>query len=197
MLRVVITGGIACGKSEVGRLLAATGVPVLDTDAVAHALMRKGTPVFAAVCQAFGPAALGADGELDRARLGALVFADAAARERLNARVHPAIWDATRAWLDDRAQAGAPLAVVQAPLLYEAGFGDRWDAVVCVACASATQLRRLAARGLDPAAAAQRLAAQMDLALKMERADYVIWNEDGFESLREQVTAVFESIRES
>ena len=106
-----ITGGIACGKTEIGRILSSEGFKVLDSDFLAHELMGKGRPVYTAVVQQFGDAILAEDGEIDRAKLGKMVFADPAAREELNRLVHPAVIAAAKEWIEEcrKAQEDAAL----------------------------------------------------------------------------------------
>ena len=173
--RVAVTGGIACGKTAVARILGRLGAAVWEADAAAHRLLRRGTPVYARVVRRFGPGILRADGEIDRRQLGRRVFAAARERRALNALVHPAVIRALRAWLAEQRRRGRP-AVAVVPLLFEAGLGRGWDAVICVATGRAEALRRLRQRGLSACAARQRLEAQWPLARKIRRADVVLWN---------------------
>ena len=161
-LRVGLTGGIACGKSRVLRRLAAAGFATLDLDRIAHELMAPGGAAYRDVVEAFGPAILAADESVDRRRLGEVVFADPAARARLNAIVHPRVREeeARRAAL----QAGDEGAVIvtDAALLVEAGVHLRFDRLVVVHCSEGEQIRRLVKRdGLDGKAARARVDAQM------------------------------------
>lgn len=171
MLRVGLTGGIACGKSEVVRRLAAAGLPTLDLDGVAHALMGPGQPGHAAVAEAFGSAILASDGSIDRRALGAIVFADPEARRRLNGILHPRIRaeEARRASLiGDRPGA---LLVTDAALLVETGVHLRFDRLIVVHCRPDQQVARLLARdGLSEEEAGARLAAQMPIATKVRFA---------------------------
>lgn len=178
-MRVVgLTGGIASGKSTFAALLRARGVPVVDADALARAVVAPGTPALAAIAAAFGPDVLGPDGALDRKRLGALVFADPDARRRLEAITHPAIRDAMIAETARLDAAGHPLAFYDAPLLFEVGLDAALDSVVVVYAPPRVQVERLAARdGLDEEAAAARLAAQLPIDEKARRADFVVVND--------------------
>jgi dephospho-CoA kinase len=162
VLRVGLTGGIACGKSHVLRRLAARGLATVDLDRVAHAVTAPGGAAHADVVAAFGEAVLGPGGAVDRKALGALVFADRAARERLEALVHPRVRE-EEARLAAAAEAGGrPLLVSDAALLVEAGAHLRFDRLVVVHCAPDEQLRRLVARDrLGEDAARRRIAAQM------------------------------------
>jgi dephospho-CoA kinase len=167
VLRVGLTGGIACGKSHVLRRLAARGLATLDLDAVAHALMAPGGAAHADVVAAFGPGILGTGGTIDRRALGATVYADPSARARLDSLVHPRVRteEARRAaaWEAE----GCAALVSDAALLVEAGAHLRFDRLVVVHCPPAEQLRRLVERdGLTEAAARARIAAQMPVTEK-------------------------------
>lgn len=190
-ITLAVTGGIACGKSETGRILAQQGFAVLDTDVLAHQLMKAGTPVFQQVTDRFGRQVVGTDGEIDRAALGRIVFDDPAARETLDRMVHPAVMEAAEQW--EQEQAGD--AAVLVPLLFEAGWDDGWDAVICVSADEKAVFQRLEKRGLSRAEAARRIAAQMPLKEKEKRADFIIENNGSPEALRDEVIHVLECIR--
>jgi len=195
MLKLAITGGIACGKSLVGSCLAAQGVPVCDADDLAHAAMSPGTDLHALVVAEFGNRILKPDGAIDRQKLGALVFSSVEKREKLNRMVHPRVRLAWEQWLRER-EGKFPVAAVIIPLLYEVGLEDGWDAVVCVMASRAMQMARLRARGLSEEEAVRRITAQMPLVAKAERADYVIVNNGSRQLLEEQTMRVLKSIRE-
>ncbi|HMO50485.1 MAG TPA: dephospho-CoA kinase [Kiritimatiellia bacterium] len=178
---IALTGGIACGKSEVAGMLAAEGVPVLDTDQVARRLLSPGHWVFENVVAAFGSEYLAEEGGIDRRRLGALVFSNAEARERLNAIMHPAVYEEVFRWA---AQAPASEAVVMIPLLYETKREKDFDRVWVVAADESLMLRRMAGRGWTEAEARARIAAQMSLQEKIKRADVVLWNNTDLSALR-------------
>ncbi len=162
MLRVGLTGGIASGKSRVTQALASAGFFTLDLDRVAHEMMAPGAAAHAAVVDAFGPGIRAADGSIDRRRLGPLVFADPAARARLDALVHPVVRDEEGRRLERAAAEGFAVAVSDAALLVESGGHLRYDRLVVAWCPPDEQRRRLRARdGLDLAAAQARLDAQM------------------------------------
>lgn len=189
-----ITGGIACGKSETGRILSAEGFELLDTDLLAHEVMRAGTPVFDRVVEKFGRSILGADGEIDRTQLGGLVFEDSTARQNLNRLVHPAVIEAANKWIAARRMAGEPAAVL-VPLLFEAGWTQGWDAVICVTADEDVAFQRLEKRGLSEEDARKRIAAQMPLAEKAVKADFVIRNNKTLDALHEEALRVLERIR--
>jgi dephospho-CoA kinase len=182
VLRVGLTGGIASGKSQVLARLGELGATTLDLDRVAHDVMGPGAPAFADVVAAFGPGILGADGAIDRSRLGPIVFGDAAARQRLNALVHPRVREAEVAHMAAAEDRGDAVFVSDAALLVETGTHLRYDRLVVVWCEPAEQLRRLRARdGLDERAARARLAAQMPVARKRLFANVEIDAQGGIE----------------
>ncbi len=172
---LAVTGGIACGKSLFGKLLEETGAEVADTDGMTHDLQRPGAPLAEAVRAEFGAEFLDAEGAVDRARLGALVFSDPASMARLNAAAHPLVFDALRAWLDRPTKAWAKVALI--PLLFETRWRLPWDATFCVAASPAVQLQRLRGRGLSEEEARRRVASQMSLEDKIARADITVWND--------------------
>jgi dephospho-CoA kinase len=187
MRLIGLTGGIATGKSSFAAALRALGTPVIDADVLARAAVAKGTPGLAAVVAEFGDDVLAPDGELDRRRMGARVFADPAARARLEAAVHPAVRALFRAELARLAVAGHPVAVYDVPLLYETKLEGEADLVVVVWAPREVQVARLAARdGLDRAAAEARLAAQLPIDEKAARADVVIANDGDPAALAEK-----------
>jgi dephospho-CoA kinase len=191
MLNVALTGGIAAGKSAVARQLAELGAVLIDADAIARAVVAPGTPGLEAVVAAFGPGMLTEAGELDRPALGALVFADAAAREKLNSIVHPLVRaEATR----QRAAAPTDAVIVQdIPLLVETGQGSDFDLVIVVAAPLDERLRRMVTdRGMDEADARARIDAQATDAQRAAVADIVINNSGSLEQLRQQVTEIWE-----
>lgn len=175
MLRVGLTGGIACGKSHVLRRLAAGGLGTMDLDAVAHAVMAPGGTAYADVVGAFGRGVLGPDGAIDRLRLGAIVFADPEARARLDATVHPRVREEEARRAAAREREGCPVLVSDAALLVEAGAHLRFERLVVVHCPAAEQLRRLVARdGLSEAAGLARIDAQMPVDEKRRFAHVAI-----------------------
>ena len=195
MLKIAVTGGIACGKSRVGAFLAESGVPVCEADQLAHDLMGPGTRVLDEVVRAFGAGILAPDGGIDRRRLGRLVFAQPEALRALNAIVHPEVKKSWEVWLAAR-ETECEAAAVIIPLLYEAGLGAGWDAVICVTASEATQRKRLACRGLTEEDARRRITAQMPTIRKAQMADYVIINDGPEGPLREQTRRVWRHIRE-
>jgi dephospho-CoA kinase len=191
-LRVGLTGGIASGKSTVGRQLAELGCRLIDADVLAREVVAPGEPAWRAVVAEFGPEVLGSDGRLDRKRLGALVFADPARRRALEAITHPAIMARREAVLDGwRAEGFDGLVVLDIPLLVEIGAVSQVDRVVVVYAERRAQLERLMRRdGFDRAEAERRLASQMPLGEKVRHAHYVIDSSGTREETAAQVRAV-------
>lgn len=196
MLKIALTGGIACGKSLVGSILTDAGISVCEADRLAHDLTEPGQPAYQRVVEAFGDGILDEAGAIDRVTLGREVFADSGRLAALNAIVHPPVRDAWCRWLEERAAQGCDMAVVTVPLLHEIRDEGAWDTVICVCASGDTQHRRLEERGLSPANAELRIASQMDVREKAVRSDYVIVNNAGIDLLRQQTTLVLESILE-
>ncbi len=200
---VGLTGGIGSGKSTVARFFSdELGVPVVDADRIAREVVAPGTPGLAAVVEAFGEGILGPDGALDRAKLGEVVFADEAARRRLESILHPLIGATSMERLAGYAGEGHPYALYEAALLVETGRHETFAALVVVAVDEATQVARVMARdGLDEAAARARLASQLPLADKAAAADYVIDNggplEETFAQAREVHAALLARFAEA
>ena len=193
MRKVALTGGIATGKSWVRRRFAHQGVPTIDADALAHAVIAPGTPGAARVVERFGPEVRSADGSIDRRTLGAIVFADPAARRDLEDIVHPAVYEAINAWY--AALPPSRFAVADIPLLYETGREREFDVVVVAACEPDEQLRRVVERdGLMPDAARQRIAAQLPLTEKVRRAHHVIRTDGSHAATDAQVDALVASL---
>ncbi len=198
MLKVALTGGIATGKSHVLEQFRRRGVPCLDADLLAHGVTAAGTEASSAIAARFGQEVLAADGSVDRARLGPIVFADPAARRELEAMVHPAVYRAIRAGLRafELELPGLPLAVVDVPLLYESGHAGDFDRVVVTACPMEVQVARLLKRGMSDAEARQRLAAQWPTEEKAQRADFVIRTDGSFEETDRQVDETLTLLRD-
>ena len=175
-LRIGLTGPIGCGKSTVARWLGERqGVIAVDADRIAQEVLRPGTAEVEAVYRRFGPALRRADGTLDRAELGRLVFADPVALRELEAIVHPAVRPRILAAIAEADRAGARAVVVEAIKLVEGGLAESCDEVWLVTCDEEVQLERLIGRGMEPTDAAARLAAQRGLATRLRpRATRVI-----------------------
>jgi dephospho-CoA kinase len=195
MLKVALTGGIATGKSHVARRLRERGIPVIDSDALAHGVMAAGTEATAAIAARFGPDVLGSDGSVNRAKLGPIVFADSTARRDLEAIVHPAVYRAiTAAIRGFERTSDALMVVVDIPLLFETGRASEFDQVIVTVCDPGAQIKRLMERGLSEEAARQRLAAQLPAEAKAARADFVIRTDGTFEETDRCVVEVVKKL---
>jgi dephospho-CoA kinase len=193
-LRVALTGGIATGKSYVRSRFAALGVPTIDSDLLAREAVANGSPGFDAVVAAFGPSVVDSSGALDRRALGALVFASPEKRKVLEGIVHPEVRRATEDWFA-RLPPGTPFAIADIPLLFETGRDEDFDLVIVTAVDPEEQVRRVIARDrLSEAEARQRIAAQIPIADKIARADYVIRTDGKYEETDAQVNRVFADI---
>ncbi len=188
MLKLGLTGGIACGKSTVAAMLRERGVPVLDADALGHRLIEQGEPAYAAVVAEFGPGVLLADGRVDRTKLGAIVFANHEKLNRLNAIVHPRVAKAMQrqfaAWEQEQKYDAA---FVEAALIVEAGYPKYLDGVIVAWCKPEQQFARLIARGLNEEEARRRIGAQMPLEEKLKHASDTIDCSGSLEETRRQV----------
>lgn len=190
---VGLTGGIASGKSTVAEFLRAEGARVIDADQLAREVVLPGKPAWREIVAYFGPEVLLPDGQLDRRKLGKIVFEDAQAREALNRFTHPRILAEVRRQL---AAAREPVVVVEMPLLFEVGFEREVDEVWVVAAPPEVQEARLLARdGLTPAEARLRLAAQLPLEEKLRRATCVIENTGDLAATRAQVRRLWEEVK--
>ena len=195
MIRVALTGGIATGKSHVLDQFRRRGVPCLDADELAHGVTSAGTEATQAIAARFGADVLAADGAVDRKKMGPIVFADAAARHDLEAIVHPAVYRAIAAGLRAfELVGGAPLALVDVPLLYETGHASDFDRVIATACPPDLQIKRLIDRGMSEREAQQRLAAQMPAIEKASRADFMIRTDGSLEETDKQVDEIYRTL---
>jgi dephospho-CoA kinase len=194
-----LTGGIASGKSTVHGMLARLGAQIVDADAVYHGLLRPEagapSPLARTLAAAFQSVLL-PDGQIDRRALGTLVFENPAARARLEALTHPAVAEAVTAHLQTLADGGCRHAVYDVPLLYERDMQARFAGIMLVWVPPAIQLARLMARnGLDAASAAARIAAQLPLDSKRQRARWVIDNSADRDTTQRQVAAIWQAIQ--
>jgi dephospho-CoA kinase len=165
------------GKSTSAQLLRVRGVQVVDTDDLARQIVEAGQPALAELQVAFGPQITGPDGQLRRHELARRVFADPAARRRLEDILHPRIRLLWRAQVTTWRSEGYLLAVVVIPLLFETKAEAELDATICVACSAATQQQRLRSRGWPLDQIEQRIQAQWPVETKIARADYLVWTE--------------------
>ncbi|HTA92263.1 MAG TPA: dephospho-CoA kinase [Polyangiaceae bacterium] len=190
-----LTGGIGSGKSTVAQRLRARGLPVVNADELARDVVTLESEGLARIVDYFGSGVLNALGELDRGRLAAIVFSDPEARHALDSIVHPLVRKLAGERFAALAERGEPLACYEVPLLYEVGLERTFSPVVVVNAPEALRRPRLAVRdGLDPSALAARIAAQMPLAEKVKRADYVIENDGSLAVLEQRSDAVFDAL---
>lgn len=194
MIRVGLTGGIASGKSTVGEQMRLLGALVVDADQLARDVVVAGSDGLAEVVEHFGEQVLQADGSLDRARLGSIVFGDQQALAVLNGIIHPRV---RAAKVSIEAQVEDPYAIVvhMVPLLVETGQAHDFDALVVVDVDEQTQLERLMARnGLDEQQALARIQAQASRVERLQVADFVIRNDSGIDELAERTHAVWHEL---
>ena len=187
-MRVIgLTGGIGTGKSEAAGVLSALGAAVIDADAEGHRAYAKGTIGWRRIVEIFSADLLDDNGEIDRRRLGALVFASPQALAWLNAAIHPLIRRRIIEALDERREAGVDVAVVDAALLYQAGWNDLADEVWAVAASPAAVVERLKLRGMSPDDIRRRLEAQGQTEPLLARADVIIDNSGSLEELSDRI----------
>jgi dephospho-CoA kinase len=193
-VRVGLTGGVASGKSSVSAILRELGAVVIDADQLAREVVEKGTPGLERVVQAFGPEVLTAGGDLDRAKVGSIVFADEDQRRILESIVHPLVFERIVAL--EEAASEADLVVHDIPLLAESGRADTFDAVIVVDAPAEVQVERMVRdRGWTREEAEARIAAQASRDDRLAIATYVIDNTGTHDDLRRKVTEVAAELR--
>ncbi|HEX8289934.1 MAG TPA: dephospho-CoA kinase [Pyrinomonadaceae bacterium] len=197
MLKVGLTGSIAVGKSYVCACLRELGAFVLDADQTAREVVEPGTEGLRQIVENFGAEVLQPNGELDRAKLGAIVFADERKRQLLNELVHPLVIEAQNDWLRECEKINPRgIAVIDAALMIESGSYKRFKKLIVVWCEPAIQLQRLMMRNdLSEADALRRINAQMPQEEKKRYADYLIDTSDGFEATNQQTVEIFEQLK--
>jgi dephospho-CoA kinase len=197
MLKVGLTGGIASGKSTVGRMFGELGCRVIDSDLITRRLFEPGHPVNHAVAAAFGPSVVASDGSIDRRVLGEVVFRNPELRQQLNNLVHPAINQRQGEWLEKlAAEDPHSIGIVEAALIIEVGNHKNYDKIIVVSCTPEVQRKRLRERsGLTPEQIESRISSQMPLEEKMKVADFVIDNSEDPGTTRRQVQDVYRQLR--
>ncbi len=197
MLKVGLTGSIAVGKSFVLEVFREFGCFTLDADKVAREVVARGTVGLERVVAAFGESILNPDGTLDRSKLGSIVFSDEDKRARLNAIIHPLVFEEQDSWLKQReAEDPDGIAIVDAALMIESGGFRRFDKLIVVWCDPDLQLQRLMSRnGLSEADAGKRIKSQMSQDEKKKHADYLIDTSKGFEDTRRQTAEVLHRLK--
>jgi dephospho-CoA kinase len=196
MKRFGLTGGIASGKSTVAGRLREAGFQVMDADALGHEVMEPGTRAFEEIKREFGEGVIGADGWIDRGKLGAVVFADAGKLKRLNAIVHPRVEERMVRQFGEWEKSGVKdAAFVEAALLVEAGYQKKLDGLLVVWCRPEQQMERLLARGLSEVEARRRIGAQMPAEEKLKFATEKIDCSGSLEETRRQVGELAAKLR--
>ena len=196
MLRLGLTGGIASGKSAVAAMLRELGFAVLDADGLAHKLIEPGQPAYDKVVKEFGNSIIDPSGRVDRTKLGAIVFADQAKLDRLNAIVHPRVVEVVFSQFEAWRRSGVrDAAFVEAALLIESGIHKKLDGLVVAWCTPEQQLERLLARGLSETEALRRIAAQLPVEEKLRLATEKIDCSGSLEETRHQVEALATKLR--
>jgi dephospho-CoA kinase len=188
-----LTGSIGAGKSTVVESLRARGWTALESDRLAHELVRPGEPAHREIRDAFGEEVMGPEGELDRAKLADVVFQDEEKRRVLEGILHPRI---RARWLEEaeKAESQGKRVVVEVPLLFETGAEKHFERVVVVACSEKTQRSRLRARGWNDGEIDRRLGAQLPQQEKIDRADHMIWNEFLIKDMEEQLRNILDRL---
>ena len=198
MLRVGLTGGIATGKSAVGRMFVELGCHLIDADRIVHRLFEPGQAVYKAVVQEFGDSIIASDGTIDRKVLGDIVFEDPQVREKLNSLVHPATIQYQQDWLLELEGSDPQgIGIVEAALMIEVGTYKNYDKLIVAACPPELQKQRLRSRsGLSGEQIDARIRAQMPMEEKVKYADYVIDTSGDLAATHSQVVEVNSKLRE-
>jgi dephospho-CoA kinase len=188
MKKIGITGGIASGKSTVAQILTDLGFEVLSADRIAREVVAPGLPAYYKVIARFGPEVRLADGQLDRKKLGKMVFSDRGLRQQLEQIIHPEVFNRIQTEIAARRAGRQPFFFMEVPLLFETGLEKVFDLIWVVNLTADNQLQRLTERDqFGEAVALERIAAQLSLAEKAARADWIIENNGSLSDLREQV----------
>jgi dephospho-CoA kinase len=197
VLLVGLTGGLATGKSHVGRQLAELGCLLVKADEIGHLVLMPGGEAYQPVIDEFGPGILDPDGTINRKKLAAMVFEHPERLERLNRLVHPPVRARTRAAIDEFAARNPDgIAVVEAAILVETGTYRSYDRLIVVVCTEEQQIQRAMERdGITREEAEARLRRQLPLAEKIKYADYVIDTSGSRENTAAQTRAVYEALR--
>ena len=201
-MRIALTGGIACGKSTLAKFLRELGIRLLDADDVVHELEAPSGAAVPAIVARFGAGILAADGSVDRPKLAGIVFADAAARRDLEAILFPLVRSRLRAFTSEAARRGrppstAPLYIAIIPLLFESHWEGDYDIILAITSPLECQIHRMMrTRGYSRVQAEARLAAQMPVAEKAARADFVVVNDSTHEHLKDEARRLVAWLKE-
>jgi dephospho-CoA kinase len=186
-----LTGGVGMGKSTAAAFFEARGAKIVDTDRLAHDLVQPGQPALNEIQRTFGSKVISPDGQLRRGELAEIIFSDPEARKKLEAILHPRIRERWLAQVEAWRGENCPFALVVIPLLFETSAEPYFDKIVCVACHENSRQERLRVRGWAPGQIRGRIAAQLPVAEKISRADFVIWSEGNVENHSRQVDLIF------
>jgi dephospho-CoA kinase len=189
-----LTGGVGMGKSTAARMLRTHGVQVVDTDDLARRLVEPGQSALAEIKEVFGDEVISSDGGLNRGELARIVFADIAARRKIEAILHPRIRQSWLAQVELWRRGDCRLAAVVIPLLFETQAASQFDKVICVACSAANQQQRLSGRGWTATQIRQRIAAQMPVEQKINRADFIVWTDGDLVAHAQQIERILSKI---
>jgi dephospho-CoA kinase len=196
MLVIGLTGNLGTGKTEIAQILAELGAVVINADELGHELLQLSTRAYTEIVAAFGKSIVKHNGEIDRKKLGQLVFDDPAALNKLNRIMHPRIYEIVRQKIGEYRQSGAGVVVLEAALLIEAGWKPLLDQVWVTTAPEATILERLKkARGLSQEQILARLKAQMPQKEKMKQADLVINTDCSIDQLRAGITELWNKLQ--
>jgi len=197
MLKIGLTGSIAVGKSYVCKIFRELGAFVLDADHTAREVVEPNTEGLKAIVENFGVEVLQPNGELDRIKLGGVVFSDERKRQLLNSIVHPLVIEKQNEWLQKREHENPKaICIIDAALMIESGGYNRFDKIIVVWCEAAIQLQRLMLRNnLTAEDAAKRINAQMPQEEKKHYANFLIDTTEGFEVTRKQTEEIFEQLK--
>jgi dephospho-CoA kinase len=199
MLRIGLTGSIAVGRSFVCECFRELGCHVLDADKTSREVVAKGTDALEEIVKHFGGEVLLENGELDRKKMGSIVFADAEKRELLNSIIHPRVIESQNLWIEKQ-EADDPdgIAIIDAALMIESGGYQRFDKLIVVWCGPDIQLKRLMLRdSLSESDARARIAAQMSQDEKKKFADHLIDTSAGFDTTRRSVEELYKMLKNS
>lgn len=192
-----LTGGIACGKSTVSRLLSEHSIPVIDADEIAKEVVKPGSPGLKSVVQEFGPHLLLPDGSLDRRRLGQQVFGHPELLHRLEGILHPLIREETQRRRQVLEEMKEPLAIYDVPLLFETKSQDQFDGIIVVSCTKEQQKERLRRRqSWTEEEIEMRIASQIPMPFKEQRADFVLHNNRDEQHLLREVERLLHWLEE-
>ena len=189
-----LTGGVGMGKSTAAEFLRARGAQVVDTDELARQLVQPGQPALTEIQTEFGKSIVASDGRLRRDELARIVFADAAARQKLETILHRRIRERWLPQVEIWRKENRALAVVVIPLLFETRAESHFNKIICVACSAATQRQRLLSRGWTPEQIKQRLDAQWPVEQKISRAGFVVWTDGDLDNHAKQIERILTAL---